>query len=346
MPSDIFDLIIVGGGVSGCATAINLPPGINALLIDRGSAGNGRCCGGLIAPDARYALENIKLKIPDSIRVNPEPQFVRVRDYDSGLTQNYRRDYLNINRTLFDRWLLELAKERVDFKDRTHFIDGVKEGDYHRVRVSSNGKKLEYLTRFIVGADGANSKVRRNYFPDRSPIRTYLALQNYLPPHPALVNHEVIFDSSLTDFYAWAIPEDENVIIGSAFKKRFGARSRIDEITGRFLYEFGLDNRIVKRQARLITRPEKMNDFYGGSDGVILVGESAGLISASSGEGISYAIESGATAGRAFHSPEPSLEYNSKFKNIAWKVCRKFVKARVIFTPALRRFALRIPWYP
>jgi len=77
-----------------------------------------------------------------------------------------------------------------------------------------------------------------------------------------------------------------------------------------------------------------------------LAGEAAGLVSPSSGEGISFALESGAAAGAALGSSRPLAAYERSFAPLAARVCRKFVKAKVIFNPRLRRLALRIPFYP
>jgi flavin-dependent dehydrogenase len=70
------------------------------------------------------------------------------------------------------------------------------------------------------------------------------------------------------------------------------------------------------------------------------------LVSPSSGEGISFALRSGAAAGAAFGSADPARAYRGEFGRLARRVAAKLLKAKVIFTPRLRRLALRIPYYP
>jgi flavin-dependent dehydrogenase len=79
---------------------------------------------------------------------------------------------------------------------------------------------------------------------------------------------------------------------------------------------------------------------------VLLAGEAAGLVSPSSGEGISFALESGAAAGEAVGGNQPARNYERVFRRLARRIRRKFLKARVIFSPRCRRVVLRLPWCP
>ena len=78
----------------------------------------------------------------------------------------------------------------------------------------------------------------------------------------------------------------------------------------------------------------------------MLAGEAAGLVSPSSGEGISYALLSGTAAGRAAGSAAPGTAYEAQFRPLARRITAKTVKARIIYSPAARSWALRLPWCP
>jgi len=172
------------------------------------------------------------------------------------------------------------------------------------------------------------------------------ALQVRLPPSDSLRAHEVIFSSELTDFYAWAIPKPDCVLVGSAFADTATARPRFDKLVQVMCRNHGLRHEILSRSARPLSRPGTRDHLLHGGAGILLAGEAAGLISPSSGEGISYAVESGAAAGRALTSEDPARAYVRDFDRIALKVCAKFLKARTIFTPWTRRLAMRLPWCP
>jgi flavin-dependent dehydrogenase len=79
---------------------------------------------------------------------------------------------------------------------------------------------------------------------------------------------------------------------------------------------------------------------------VLLAGEASGLVSPSSGEGISFALSSGAAAGRAVAAADVRGAYQKDFAPLARKVMVKTVKARIVYSPAARRVTLRLPWCP
>lgn len=346
MGTQSYDVIIVGAGAAGCAAAMNTPAGAKVLMIDRGLPGRSKCCGGLLAPDAQDALARSGLLLPEHVRVKPEPHSVHVRDLDSGLEQTYRRDYRNIDRARFDAWMLELAKERAAFRDHAKFAGLGRTDRGFLVRVLHMGEEETLSTRVVIAADGARSGVRRSGFPGLPVQRTAVAIQASLPAGDVLEAHEVFFSSRLTDFYAWAIPKSGEVLIGSAFDRARGAHRRFETLCRVVMQALGLSGEIERVSARQLTRPRAPGDLLAGKGGILLAGEAAGLISPSSGEGLSFAIESGAAAGRAVGAASPIETYWPAFRHLARRVRRKFVKARVIFSPVLRRLALRLPWCP
>jgi geranylgeranyl reductase len=336
----------VGAGAAGCACALSLASGTKALLIDMRQHCDGRCCGGLLAPDAQAALGRLGFELPSGVRVEPEPRIVHVLDLESGREQNYTRNYWNIDRAGFDAWLLELASSKAELRPGTRLVgvDWQREGFHARIRHKDRIETVQ--ARCLVGAEGARSLVRRRFFPAIPKPDLLHALQVGLPPSDSLRAHEVIFSSELTDFYAWAIPKPDCVLVGSAFADPATARPRFDKLVQVMCSNCGLSNEVLSRSARPLSRPRTRDHLLHGGAGILLTGEAAGLVSPSSGEGISYAVESGTAAGRAFGSKDPARAYISDFDRIASKVCGKFLKARTIFTPWARRLAMRLPWCP
>ncbi len=325
---------------------MSLPAGVSALLIDQRKPVDTRCCGGLIAHDAQNAIKDLDLVLPDKVRIKPEPRDVHVLDLDSDQEQTYRRDYWNINRALFDAWLLELAMNRVKFWPGTRFTGAEKERHGFTVRLSRKGSHESIHCRFIVGADGAKSRVRRVFFPEKQTPALAIALQAALPACKTLTSHEVIFSSRLTDFYAWAIPKDDHILVGSAFQDIRTPKANFERILRTICRIYSLDDRILDRCARPLSRPKRKEELLSGNETILLAGEAAGLISPSSGEGISYALQSGCAAGQALATGSPSTVYQPRFSSISRKVARKFIKAKVVFTPWTRRLAMRIRFYP
>ncbi|OVE81255.1 hypothetical protein BVY04_03690, partial [bacterium M21] len=69
----------------------------------------GKCCGGLLAPDAQEMLSKFGLALPKSILVDPQLFIVRTIDLHLKLERNYQRFYMNMDRAKFDEWLVKLS---------------------------------------------------------------------------------------------------------------------------------------------------------------------------------------------------------------------------------------------
>jgi len=344
--SNIYDVLVVGAGAAGCACATRLARGVRALLVDRGDPTRGRCCGGLIAHDAKAAIAALGVRLPEGVRVKPEPRSVHALDLESGIEQHYRRCYWNVDRARFDAWLLDMARERAEFRPGTQATAAARTATGFRVTLREGGRTSDVLCRFLVGADGASSGIRRALVPDVPAVPKMIALQVDLPSAPGLENQEVLFSSRLTDFYAWAIPKPDRTLVGAAFSDPHATRPRFDEVVRVFCAQHGIENRVLSRSSRLLSRPSRRKQLCPGGDGLLLCGEAAGLVSPSSGEGISFALASGMAAAAALTSAEPARAYTRPFAALARRVQTKFLKARIIFSPHLRRLALRLPWYP
>ena len=288
------------------------------------------------------ALASLGLRLPNDVRVQPEPRLVRVHDLDSGRQQSYRRDYINVDRARFDAWLLDMAREHAEVSHQTSFVGPSADG----VLLRRGDETVTVRTKLLIGADGANSSVRRECFAEHPGPSTMLALQARLAQGEPLKTHVVVFARALTSFYAWAIPKAETVLIGCALEEKGGSRERFERILAWYGEALGLDGKVLERSARRLSRPRVRSDFFPGRGNVLLAGEAAGLVSPSSGEGISFALASGAAAGRAAVAAFPDRAYEQSFRHLSRRAMAKTLKARVIYSPRLRPWALRLPWYP
>jgi flavin-dependent dehydrogenase len=136
------------------------------------------------------------------------------------------------------------------------------------------------------------------------------------------------------------------VYVGCAFHDRPRARERFERVIEWYRAELGLPSEPGERTARYLSRPRNKSHLWAGDGTVLLAGEAAGLASPSSGEGISFALLSGAAAGRTAGAGSAGEAYASTFASLSRKILVKTMKARVIHAPAARRWALRLPWCP
>lgn len=330
-----YDIAVVGAGPAGATFARTAGASGKRILLIDGSK-KIKPCGGLLAPDAQKALARFKLTLPKDILVDPQIFSVRTIDVCAGLERYYQRMYINLDRRRFDEWLVSLAPENVDIlRASCRKIEHCDEG--FRLTLS-NGETV--FADSVVGADGANSLVRRTFFP---PLKTdtYVAIQQWFPAGGVNPFYSCIFDRETSDCCSWSIFKDDRFIFGGAFPKD-NCRRRFEEQKkrlSRFGFEFGEPE---YTEACLVLRPRSMKSFCCGKDGVYLIGEAAGFISPSSLEGISSAIVSAVSLSDAMREGGNILRrYRRKTLPLRLKLAAKNLKCPFMYTPFLRRLVMK-----
>lgn len=302
MKTSKFDVIVVGGGPAGAVSAFKCSNlGLNVLLIEQGSRNRYKPCGGILTPACVDAIkENLNRELPSSILCSPEklglfyiPPSGREK---GGSVRNYR--LFNVNRSLFDRWLLELAEDSgVEVWNETRFLK-LKKTETVEVWVRKNGYSLELKSRYLIGADGVYSKVRSCLYPETN-LKTVTVMQEHCRAKGELDDYfYMILNGEFSPTYSYVIPKDSLYVLGMGFHKKDRAL-----IAARFHRFVEWLRRELDFKMQLSERREIWAIPYGfalnGDGDVILVGDAAGFCNALTGEGIRLAVESGVAAGRA-----------------------------------------------
>jgi geranylgeranyl diphosphate/geranylgeranyl-bacteriochlorophyllide a reductase len=351
----MYDIAVIGAGPAGATLARLLAPGRKVALFEKRDPGRPRpdaasekCCGGLLAPDAQRALARLGLGVPREVLADPQVFAVRALDLASGHERLYQRHYVNIDRFRFDRWLAELLPDRVTLFAPA-LVTGVKAGRRGIiVTYRSEGKAYSLETRLVFGAQGAGAPVPG--LPRLSPGRVdrYFAIEEW---HETAGRpwYQALFDPAVTDYYAWTIPKNGLTIVGAALDP---ARDPLGRFTllKRKLAErgFPLGTPVRKRGAWLYRPrlPGAMAGADGLSAGMALAGEAAGFVSPSSGEGISYALESAALLASAVieRGADFARAYGRATSGLRAKIIRKCLKNPVLYRPFPRRLVMASGW--
>lgn len=343
----MYDIAIVGAGPAGSILAKELltkRPEFKIAIIDGISQGGAKVCGGLLSPDAKKALSSLGIALPDKILTSPQANIVNTIDIQTGIWRGYRRDYLNMDRYAFDRYLLSLIPESAEvFSGRCLAVSRVRGG--FCLKIKDTTEEFTLYAKRVAGADGASSVVRKCLFSENK-IYKFASIQEwYENADPSLPDYSCIYDEETSPSCSWTIRKECYYIYGGAFikhgcKKAFEAqKSRLEEYLGTSL------GKPIKREACLVSSPRFKGDFCLGGDGAYLLGEAAGFISSSSFEGISSAITSARVLSEAILNTKNDIaalkHYRAKTRGLRFKLWTKIPKMKILTSPGLRRLIMK-----
>ena len=338
----MYDITVIGAGPAGSVFATELSkhnPKYKILIIDGQSEDNKKVCGGLLAPDAQKELSKLNLTLPNNILADPQIFEVETIDIHKNIKKYYQRHYLNMDRYSFDRWLVSFIPSTVDIIN-ARCLGIVKNGDHYDLKIKSKDTENTVSTKFIVGADGGSSIVRKTFFKDK--LKKYTSIQQwFINEGKPLPYYSCIFDQKTSDSCSWTIYKDKYVIFGGAFEAK-NCRKAFDEQKKRLENYLGCSfGAPIKTEACLLSSPRRWKDFITGKENVFLIGEAAGFISSSSFEGLSSAMLSGKLLALSFENKKIQKEYKKKTFKLRLKLYSKIIKRRILCSPILRYIIMK-----
>ncbi len=293
---------VVGGGPAGSSAAeVLVKAGIDTYLFER-KLDNAKPCGGAIP-----------LCMVEEFDLPPEIIDRRVRKMKMISPSNIE---VNIGSTLKDGEYIGMCRREVldgFLRDRAEKL-GTKviNGTVHKLQLPDNDKDpyvIHYADHskeglqgeaktlkvdMVIGADGANSRVARAI--DAGDYNYAIAFQERIRiPEDKMAYYEelaemYVGDDVSPDFYAWVFPKYDHVAVGTGTMRP--NQARIKEL------QKGIRTRAAKRieggeiikvEAHPIPEHPRPRRVVGR---VALVGDAAGTVTKSSGEGIYFAAKS------------------------------------------------------
>lgn len=273
-----FDVVIVGAGPAGLKCALELSgSGLEVLLLEKNEIPGIKICAGGITRQC-FALLNlpeeiIEHKIDEVILQSRH--FKNDKKFPAPVMQT-------VNRKELGQYQLSLLKD----KD-IQYLNKAKVTRVNDNSVVVNDDK-EYGFRFLVGADGPFSIVRKYL---NLPVEKVLATVQYQIPDPATRNRIEIFLNTkyFHSWYAWVFPHKNTLAVGACSNAHYLSGKKLKDNFHRWLKEQQFDLAGAEYQSFPISY-----DYRGSRFGnIFLAGEAAGLASGLTGEGIFQSVLSG-----------------------------------------------------
>ncbi|MEI4261038.1 geranylgeranyl reductase family protein [Roseovarius sp. D0-M9] len=292
-PAQAFDILIIGAGPAGSAAAITAArAGLRTAIIDKAAFPRPKLCGGLVTGRAATLYREIFGAELTPEMFEPREQITfHAGGAPLGAAMESPPVYLAMRRTL-DVHLLGLA---VAAGAEDYTGQKITELDVDHPAVTlGNGTRL--TGRILIGADGVNSMVARSLFGRaHDPARIGFALEIEAPPLPAPQRAAIRIDLGAAEWgYGWQFPKDCGTTIGVG-----GIAAKNPNMKAHLAaYRATLDE---KSGARIKGHHLPFGDYRRnpGKGCALLAGDAAGLVDPITGEGIAYALQSGAAAARA-----------------------------------------------
>jgi len=318
-----FDIIIIGGGLSGSSTALNLSQkGYSVLILEKESGRNIQpCAGGMASSMKKFLPLDIDQAIESKIK-NVEFRWKSSDKVVADLTGE--SPFWIIRREKLDKLLLDESLKYGSEILRPAHVEKITQLKNNWIIKCSN--KSIYKSKFLVIADGSQSKWAEylNLGPRKPKFANTIALR--LKGLGNISKDSVRFEFGFVKYgFAWAFPlkDSVNIGLGTFINNKL---LKDTALNNKVIKSFGFENlsfKVVHKKLRIWNGLNKLN-----GDRVLAVGDAASLCDPFLAEGIRPALISSFYAAESIdhclsnnsnNLNEYSLKVNNEWgKSMAW----------------------------
>jgi geranylgeranyl reductase len=324
-------ILVVGASVGGATAADTLArAGVPVLLLERDLSWV-KPCGGALPPVAFDEFDIpqrlISRKVRRTMIYSPTGRVADVRV--AGLEADGNGDD--------DAYVAMACREDLDPYLRQRAVDNgaqLIEGSLMELTIDDGGVTAAYRAKgsgqketlraaAVIGADGAYSTTARLLGLDRLPRCIAIQERMYLPDEQMARWHDTadlyLGHDVSPDLYAWVFPKNDHIAVGCGAGpgNTKEARQLLANLKQRIAPKLKGAEVFMEEAHALPMHPRKQMAF----DRAMLIGDAAGLVVGTSGEGIYWAMKSGKQAAETLLEslPDTSLQALRRYEKAWWK---------------------------
>ncbi len=353
---DSFDVIVVGAGPAGSFAAETLAAaGVRVALFDGRPPGEPKACGGGVTSKALKAwphlLEAVGRTIDELEMYSPSGKHLHLK---------LDEPFAVYSRIAFDGFLRERARAAGTevFADKISARGFKRTGDSWTIRTQAGA---ELKSKFLVGADGANSAIAKKLAGPLPPAEMEVAFGYRAPLTGSGEDATVVAFLPKWVGYAWAFPRVDHISFGIATTQDAFDHDALDRLLWDFMESYYQSARTGNRSDHFTMKLWKNQQTHVGSsqveelrhaeryaaripglaprtwdtrracgEGWALLGDAAGFADPVTGEGIYYALRSAELFAKAYLAGKP-IEYENLWRKDFGRELRRASQMRLRF---------------
>ena len=319
---DDADVIVVGAGPAGSAAAFHCASaGLDVLLLEKSEFPRDKVCGDGLTP--RAVAELVRMGLP----IREQDGWIRnvgLRVIGGGHRLELAWPELSVypsyglakSRMSLDHTLAEHARSAGAKLQELTTVTGAlrdeRSGRVVGVQAKVGGEQVTYRAPVVIAADGVSARLatgmgleKRMDRPMGVAVRTYFRTPRH--DDPWMESHLELWDGDkLMPGYGWIFSLGDgtaNVGLGSVSSTAAATKVDYKKLFATWMenapaeWEFTPDNQVGPVKGAALPMGFNRGPLYG--NGLMLAGDSAGMISPFNGEGIAYGLQAGRIAADA-----------------------------------------------